>query len=97
MDREVVWTRSAWDDAEALAAHIAEASPAYAARVVEDLAAASRSLSRFSGRGQIVPELSDPAIRELLVAPYRLIYLVQPDRIVVLAIIHGARRARRSQ
>jgi hypothetical protein len=33
---------------------------------------AAASLAKFSERGRIVPELNDPAVRELLVYKYRL-------------------------
>jgi plasmid stabilization system protein ParE len=38
-----------------------------------------------------VPEIDDPALREILVHRYRLIYLVLPDSVQILAFIHGAR------
>lgn len=47
--------------------------------------AAARSLSELSERGRIVPELDDPQVRELLLARYRLVYEVLPDRVAVLA------------
>jgi hypothetical protein len=39
----------------------------------------------------VVPEIDDPAIRELLVNNYRLIYRIEPQRIAILAFLHGAR------
>jgi toxin ParE1/3/4 len=38
-----------------------------------------------------VPEWSDKTIRELLVYTYRLIYRIDNDSVLVLAVIHGAR------
>jgi plasmid stabilization system protein ParE len=52
--------------------------------------AAGRSLATLSERGRIVAEYQDPAVRELIVRRYRLIYRVRLDR--VLRIIHGARQ-----
>jgi plasmid stabilization system protein ParE len=49
------------------------------------------SLRRFAKRGRVVPEIDDPAIRELLVNNYRLIYRIEPQRIAILAFLHGAR------
>jgi toxin ParE1/3/4 len=54
--------------------------------------AAGRSLARLSERGRIVAEYEDPAVRELIVRRYRLIYRVRLDRVEVLRIIHGARQ-----
>jgi plasmid stabilization system protein ParE len=52
--------------------------------------AAGRSLATLSERGRIVAEYQDPAVRELIVRRYRLIYRVRLD--LVLRIIHGARQ-----
>lgn len=49
------------------------------------------SLATFSERGRIVPELNDPAIREIFVFRYRLLYQVQDERVLVVAFLHGAR------
>ena len=39
--------------------------------------------------GRIVPEIGDKTIRELVHYSYRLLYKLSPNRIEVLAIIHG--------
>ena len=49
------------------------------------------TLSTLADRGRVVPEASDPAIRELFVFRYRLIYRVESDRVYVIAFVHGAR------
>ena len=42
----------------------------------------------YSGRK--VPEYEAEDIRELIEKPYRIIYLIKPDQIDVVAVIHGA-------
>lgn len=42
-------------------------------------------------RGRVVPELNDPALRELFVYDCRLIYRVDDDRVGIRAFLHGAR------
>jgi plasmid stabilization system protein ParE len=37
----------------------------------------------------MVPEVEAGQIREVMEGPYRIIYLVQPTRIDVVAIVHG--------
>ncbi len=39
----------------------------------------------------MVPEIGEPAIRELIIYSYRLIYEIFPDKIEVLALIHAKR------
>jgi hypothetical protein len=42
-------------------------------------------------RGRVVPEVDEPAARELIVGSYRLIYEIREESVFVLALIHGAR------
>lgn len=95
MARAVVWTDSAWRDLEEVADYIARDSRYYAASFVQEVRVAARSLSMQAERGRIVPEFSAPAIRELLVKRYRLVYRCGEKNVEVLAFIHGARDLRR--
>ena len=67
MARKVIWSYEATADLDALAEYIARDSTFYAASFVQEILTASRSLDRFSERGRIVPEFSNPNIRELFV------------------------------
>ena len=91
MARKVKWTAAAWSDLEEAADYIARDSPNYAAALVREVCEAARSLSRLAGRGRMVPEFREPAIRQLLVGNYRLIYQVSKDTVDILALVHGAR------
>ena len=91
MDREIIWSIWASDDLVSIAEHNSRDSESYAATVVRELIAAARSLRVFAERGRRVPEYGDPSVRELIVRKYRLVYRVQPLRVDVLRIIHGAR------
>ncbi|MBI5874584.1 MAG: type II toxin-antitoxin system RelE/ParE family toxin [Deltaproteobacteria bacterium] len=91
MARKVIWSYEATDDLDALAEYIARDSSFYAASFTQQILDISRSLNEFSERGRVVPELGDPNVRELLIREYRLIYSIEPSRIVILALVHGAR------
>ena len=101
MAREVGWTESASDDLTEIASYIARDSEFYAAAVIRELIEAARSLDLFAHRGRVVPEYRDPAIRELLVRDYRLVYEVSETAVHVLRVVHGSRplpaRAQRSR
>jgi toxin ParE1/3/4 len=79
--RRVAWAEAAWRDLERIGEHIAEDSPGYAAAFVRRVRDRARSLEEMGERGRIVPELNNPAVRELVVGSY----------LIVLALIHGAR------
>jgi toxin ParE1/3/4 len=54
----------------------------------------ARSLRQFANRGRVVPEENNPAIRELLVSSYRLIYRVGEGEVQILSFIHQSRIAK---
>jgi plasmid stabilization system protein ParE len=89
----VRWTEPAWSNLEAAAAYIAQDSPRYAASFVRETRDAARSLRQFANRGRVVPEIGDPAVRELFVfrQTYRMLYRVLDTEVLILALIHGAR------
>ena len=91
MARRVAWTLAAVDDLEQAAEYIGRDSPRYSAALVREALRAARSLSTFSNRGRIVPELDNQNIREIFVGRYRLIYHVGAQAVSILGLIHGAR------
>jgi toxin ParE1/3/4 len=93
---EVKWTVDAITDIDGVAAFIARDSPRSAQDMVDRFFAAADLLIEQPLRGKPVPESNIPAVRELLVGSYRLIYLVvNKDRVDVLAIHHHKRRSPR--
>lgn len=87
----VVWSPEALDDVEDIAAYIARDSAFYAAAVVETLLGTAAKLNQFPQSGRIVPELNQNDIRERFIYSYRLIYRIEPARVLVTAVVHGRR------
>lgn len=85
------WSPQALEDLELIAEYIARDSDFYARAVVQAVVESARSLGTLPNRGRIVPEFGDPYIRERLVYSYRLIYRVETERILIVAVIHGHR------
>jgi plasmid stabilization system protein ParE len=56
-----------------------------------DVLAAVERLADFPNSGRVVPELKDPAIREILLGSYRIVYRVKGDLVELLTVYHGAR------
>ena len=48
-------------------------------------------LPDFPEMGRVVSETDDINIRELIHQKYRIMYLIEKERILILAIIHGGR------
>jgi len=90
MDYQIEWSPEAAEDIEEIAAYIRKDSALYASQVVEELIAASRRLTQFPLRGRNVPELKSTH-RECFVYSYRLIYRVNDQHVLIVAVIHGKR------
>ncbi|MBI3554288.1 MAG: type II toxin-antitoxin system RelE/ParE family toxin [Elusimicrobia bacterium] len=91
MALKVAWSSAALRDLETAADYIARDSARYASVLVREAIDAARSLNILAKRGRVVPEMHDPAIRELFVCNYRLIYRMAPRVVYVIGFIHGSR------
>jgi toxin ParE1/3/4 len=94
--RPIVWSDPAVEDLEAAVEFIAKDSAAYARTLAQLTVDAAESLGEFPHRGH---RLRDPQLsrfRELIIGSYRLVYLVEPERVLIVAILHGHRALRRA-
>jgi plasmid stabilization system protein ParE len=89
--RRVVWTLAAGRTLDEAIEYVARDSPAAAADLLETALEAAGSLEWLTFRGRVVPEVGDPMLRELLVGRYRLMYLVLPESVEIVAFVHTAR------
>ena len=91
MAHRIVWSRRAVQDLDSLTTYIAADSPAYAGVVLKNIVNQTRILARFPRAGRKVPEFDDENVRELVVYSYRIIYRLQDDEALIVAVIHGKR------
>jgi plasmid stabilization system protein ParE len=92
----VHWTETAIAHLRAIRDYVARNSPGYAQALADRITRRSEKLADMPLLGAEVPEYADESIREVLEHPYRIIYRVIPDRIEILAVIHGARQLPRT-
>ena len=88
---KVFWTDTALGHLTAVHDYVAQDAPIYARLLVDRLTSRSKQIGQFPHSGRAVPEYEDAQVREVLEGNYRVIYEVHPDRVDVLAVIHGAR------
>lgn len=91
---KVLWAGVAEDDLQSIILYIAENSPANARTIFEKIREKAASLAQFPERGRTVPELQDQGIflyRELMVAPWRIIYRISDKTIYVLSVLDSRR------
>lgn len=87
----LVWSPEAIEDIEAIAAYIERDSLWYARAVAAKIVETAETIPEFPELGRVVPEVGDASVRERFVYSYRVIYRVDPERILVVAVIHGSR------
>jgi len=88
---QLEWSNEALEDIEAIATYIEKDSPAYAKSVVSKIFEKAEIIRDFTQLGRIVPELNDSTIREIFVYSYRLIYKIDSNTVLFVAVIHGKR------
>lgn len=74
-----------------IATYIEKDSPFYAKAVVSKFFEKAEALINFSELGRVVPEINEKSIREIFVYSYRLIYKVENNEILIIAVVHGKR------
>lgn len=88
---KVTWSALAERRAIEAVDYIAQDRPQAAAAWLEELIERVADLDQFARRGRVVPEIGLPAYREILHAPYRVIYRVEASRVVILTLRHSRR------
>ncbi len=88
---QVKWTPGARGDLLELVKYIAQDRPDAARKMAKRLRAATKHLGEFPEMGRMVPEFSNPELRERIVPPYRLIYSTAGDVVRIVAIVHSRR------
>ncbi len=93
MGFKVILTPQSLDDLREAVAVIAQHNPERARTFGYELIDRALSLGAFPERGRVVPEIGEPAVRELIHNPFRIIYEIFPDQaaLYVLRFWHGAR------
>jgi len=90
----VEWAEIARGDLRRIIAYVLETSPEAAGRLLEKIEEKTTALKSMPWRGRMVPELARLQIREyreLQVPPYRVIYRVAEQRVLVLGVFDSRR------
>jgi len=86
----IVWAQRALEDLTQIAAFIAQDSPHFAAVTASRIVGLVEQAAVFPRSGRVVPEYADPRLRELFWRRYRVIYKVEAERVIVIAVIHAS-------
>lgn len=87
----VVWSDEALTDLAGIHDYIARHSIRYAALTVERLLDALDRVAEYPESGRMVPELGEPAVREIIYGAYRIVYELREGRAEVLTVFRASR------
>jgi len=91
---QVTWAAVAQRDLKKVIEYIAMDNPGNAPKILKRIKQKAFHLYTMPDRGRIVPELKDQGIhtyRELIIAPWRIIYRISDTTVFVLSIIDSRR------
>ena len=96
MADRVEWAPKALDDLVDIEEYIARDNRLAAERWVGRIVTRAAEAARSPRAARVVPEIDDPDVREVFLRDYRIIFRVRDEGILVLRVLHGARRFRPS-
>ncbi|MEO6772848.1 MAG: type II toxin-antitoxin system RelE/ParE family toxin [Kofleriaceae bacterium] len=88
---KLAWSARAERDLIEIADYIALADPAAAARWVDRLRERVHRAAAMPRAGRAVPEARRDDLREVFLQTYRVIYRIEPRRVLVLTVVEGHR------
>ena len=91
---QVLWTHTAQLDLTEIVEYIAQDCVADALAILHKLETRAVLLITLPNRGRIVPEFLDTGIsqyRELVSAPWRIIYRVENKQVLIMAVLDSRR------
>lgn len=90
---KIIWKSQAEKDLEAIEEYYLKVSPEFAEVIIDEVLLRTRQLQHFPQSGRKVPEINDPAIREVIYRNYRIIYHFSTgsERVEILTVFHSSR------
>jgi len=90
---DVIWTQEALERLEDIQYYLAvqEKAPQAAQDTLERIFARETQIQEMPLSGRVVPDYNIANLRDLIEGSYRIIYLIQADRILIVSVMHQSR------
>lgn len=90
---DVIWTQEALERLEDIHYYLAvqEKAPQAARETLDRIFAREPQIQEMPLSGRIVPDYKIANLRELLEGAYRIIYLIENNRILIVSVMHQSR------
>jgi len=87
--KKLKWTHLAIKDMNNIKRTISDDNPSAAENMIKTIRNKVERLKDFPTSGRVVPEFQSPALREVIVPPYRVVYRVVSSEIHILRVWHS--------
>lgn len=84
---KVVWMGPARAELRGIGGYLER--PRTAMRIIRAIRVRVRLLGRFPFSGRMIPEIGDPALREVIVGQFRVLHRVCGNRVEILHVVDG--------
>jgi len=91
---KVIWVKEALERLTEIEEFIAQESLVNAEKFIDFLIERTAIISQNPEIGRIVPEISNPIIREIIAKKYRIVYRINNNQIEILTVFEGHRLLR---
>ncbi len=88
---KVIWSENALEDIEQISEFISKDSSDRAALFVGRIIDATERLLEYPYSGRSIPEVKKEEYSEIIYGAYRIMYKLEQEEILILAVIHSAR------
>lgn len=88
---QVRWSLTAGNDLQDIEDFIARDSVLHAVAFVDRIVESAETLLKNPHIGRVVPEFNREDLREVIFRNYRIVYLLQDEKVFVLRVVHGSR------
>jgi plasmid stabilization system protein ParE len=83
---KIVWSPISYERLENIYEFISDKDTVAAKKIINRIFERVESLSKYPERGRKVPEINRNEIREIFESEYRIIYKIEPKKILILTI-----------
>ena len=83
---KLVWSPLSFERLENIYEFISDKDPVAAKNLINRIFERVESISKYPERGRKVPEINRNEIREIFESEYRIIYKIEPKKIIILTI-----------
>ena len=94
---KIVWTKESLGKLIEIEDFIAEDNPNKAIEFINFLIEKTDVIKKNPKIGRVVPEFSNPILRELIVNNYRIVYRIDKSKIEIITVFEGHRLIRRDE